>query len=480
MRLAFRIAISLIIVLSNLVQAQDSVWTLRESVDYAIKNNITIQQSELNRRLAELSFQQSRLSQLPSVNANTSYGRSYGRSVDPTTNQFVENTSYDFLSLGANADVLLFGWFQKRNRIAQNRLSMQAAEVDMEQTINDISLNVATGYLRALLAKEQVNTATQQAALSEAQMVQTKKFADAGRVPELNVAQMEAQLISDSAALITAITDYNSSILDLKALLNLDFNTPLFIEEPVNSVTDNLDAALASPETIYEEASRNLGTIKSSELRVEAAKKGYNAAKGGLYPQLALSYQFGTNYATTFKDFTITDINSEPVDGTYALGPNGTRYIIYQPSPVFTTSTTPLGKQIDNNLRQTISLGINIPIFNGWQQQSTVKQARINILSQKLNQQQAQLTLKQDVYKAHNDVKNAIQKYYAAKRALEANERAYDYAEKRYELGLTNTVEYLVIRNNWVQAQSNYARAKYDLIFKLKVIDYYMGEEIKL
>lgn len=460
--------------------AQENVWTLPEVIDYAIKNNITIQQSELNKRLAQLTYEQSKLSQLPSVNANTSYGRSYGRSVDPTTNQFVENTSYDFASLGANADVLLFGWFQKRNLIAQNKLTYQATEIELGQTVNDISLNVATGYLRALLAKEQVKTAEQQASLSDAQLKQTEKFAEAGRLPELNVAQMEAQLSSDSAALITARTEYNAAILDLKALLNMELNTPFEIVDPIVSVEDGIDMTLPTPEIIYTEAARNLGMVNSSKLRVEAAKKGYNAAKGGLYPQLALSYQLGTNYATTFKDFTITGVNSEPVDGTYALNPDGTRYIIYQPSPTFTTSTTPLGKQLDNNLRQTVSIGINIPIFNGWQQKTAVRRAKINILSQQLNQQQAELKLRQDVYKAHNDVKNAVQKYNAASRALIANKRAYEFAEKRHELGLTNTVEYLVIRNNLVQAQSNFLRAKYDLIFKLKVIDYYMGKEIKL
>src|SRR5690606_981157 len=123
-------------------------WTLEGSVQYALEHNITIQQNELNRRLERLTLQQNRLSQLPNINVSTGYGRSFGRSIDPTSNQFVEGSSYDFASLSGSADVLLFGWFQKRNRIAQSKYNLEAANMDLEQIRNDVSLNVATGFLR--------------------------------------------------------------------------------------------------------------------------------------------------------------------------------------------------------------------------------------------------------------------------------------------------------------------------------------------
>lgn len=484
MRLLLRafVCLSFIVSWAGNVHAQDAEgWTLQRSVQYALEHNISIQQNELNRRLEKLTMQQLRLSQLPSVNANTGYGRSFGRSIDPTTNQFVNGSSYDFASVSANADVLVFGWFQRRNRITQSRFNYEAANRDYEQIRNDVSLNVATGFLRMLLAKEQVSINQQQVALSEEQLNQTRSFADVGRVPELNVAQLESQLATDSSNLIGALTEYNASVLDMKALLNLDFEMPYTPAAPQLSIETDLSNAYLDADDIYLAAKRNLPTLYSAELRYKAAQKGYAAAKGGLLPQLALSFQAGTNYSTLNKDYNITGADVSPVQGSFAVdSAAGNVYQIYQTTPVFTTSTLPLGKQLDNNFRQSVSLGLNIPLFNGWQAQTSVRQAKVNMLSQRLSLDLAEQKLKQDVYKAHNDLRNSLQKYYAAARAEEAAQRAHDYAKKRNELGLTNTVEYLVIKNNWYRAKANMASAKYDLIFKLKVIDYYLGNEIKL
>lgn len=482
MKQLFRAYILLIPVLFtySYLPAQDARWTLQRAVQYALDHNISIQQNELNRRLEKLTLRQNQLSQLPSVNLSTGYGRSFGRSIDPTSNQFVDGSSYDFMSISGNADVLLFGWFQRRNRIAQSRYNLQAAGKELEQLQNDISLNVATGYLRILLAKEQVKINEQQVALSKQQLGQTRSFADVGRVPELNVAQLEAQLASDSSNLISAITEYNSAILDIKAILNLDFQMP-FEATVEQDITADFANAFINPEEIYLTAIKTMPAIYGAELRLAAARKGHSASVGGLFPQLALSVQAGTNYSTLNKDYNVTGTEINPLPGTYAYDSNTNgAYQVYQASPVFTTNTLPLGKQLDNNFRQTVSLGLNIPLFNGWQAQTAAKQAKINMLTQQLSLDQAELKLRQDVYKAHNDAQNALQKYYAAARAADAAKRAHEFAQKRNELGLTNTVEYLVIQNNWYRAEANMASAKYDLIFKLKVIDFYLGRELKL
>jgi outer membrane protein len=460
---------------------ENGVWTLQQAVQYALDHNLSIRQDVLNARLSKLSLQQSRLSQIPNVNLSSAYGRSFGRSVDPTTNQFVNNTSYDFASLSANADVLIFGWFQKRNTIAKNNYSWLASQADLDQLKDDISLNVATGYLRALLAQEQVRVNQKQVELSRAQLNQTKHFAEAGRLPELNVAQLEAQLANDSANLIQAISDHSSAILDIKALLNFDFDEPFQLEVPDVKMQDKLAISDFTPEDIYNEATKHFGSIRSSSLKLSASEKGLAAAKGTRWPQLAINAQAGTNYATTYKDYTVTGITPTPISGSYALDTfGGHTYQLYQASPVYSTSITPLSKQFNNNFRQTISLGLNIPVFNAWQAQTSVKQAKINVLSQQLNKEQAELKLKQDVYKAYNDARNSIQKYSAAERAATAAQRAFDLAQKRYDLGLTNTVEYLTTQNTLYSSESKLAAAKYDLIFKLKVIDYYLGKEIKL
>jgi outer membrane protein len=462
----------------------DDTWSLERAVNYAIEHNLSIQQSVLNARLSKLTYLQSTVSQLPNINGSVSRGRSYGRSVDPTTNQFVSGSSYDFMSLGGNADVLLFGWFQKRNTIRSNNFSSQAVQADLSQLTNDISLNVATGYLRALLAQQQILVSEKQVGLSKAQLDQTKKFAEAGKLPELNVAQLESQLANDSANLIGAFTEYTAAMLDIKALLNFDFTTPFNITAP-NIDIASLSATLsASPEEIYDVAVQNYGTVKSSKLKLKAAERHLWSSRGGLLPQLSMGAQLGSNWSSTTKDVTGYSITGYNPNGSFVAadipGVGLTKFDVYQPSVAYTTADVPHNTQLDRNFRQTVSLSLNVPIFNGWQTQLAIKQAKFNMLNLQIAKTQAEVKLKQDIYKAHNDAKNSLQKYYAAEHANDAAQRAFDFAKKRYDLGLTNTVEYLTTQNTLYSASSNLARAKYDLIFKLKVIDYYLGKELKL
>jgi outer membrane protein len=454
----------------------DNNWPLQRCIQYAVDHNIAIRQDSLTARLARHTLDQSRLSQLPAVNVSGTFGRNFGRSINPITNQFVE-ASYDYIGPSANSSVLLFGWNQVRNTIARNRYSLEAALTDLGQRRNDISLNVANGYLIALQAQEQINISNKQVQLSQAQLDQTRAFAEAGRLPELNVAQLESQVASDSANLINAIANYNSAILDLKTLLNLDFSETFNIKAPDVS-TDDLQMVLkVTPEEVFQAARNNYASIKSSELRVKAAAKGLSAAKGNLYPQVNLSYQIGTNYASNYMSYQPTNV----LEGYTPIGITGRSLdTVYQPSYKTLTPLVPFGTQMKNNIRQMVGVNLNIPLFNGWQSQYAVKQAKINLAQQELSQYNTELTLKQTVYKAHNDALNSIQKYNAAKRAEDAAKRALDFARKRYELGLTSTVDLLVTQNTEYATAANLVNAKYNLIFKLKVIDFYLGKELKL
>lgn len=453
----------------------DDVWSLQHCVQFAIEHNISIRQDSLTSRLARYTLQESQLGQLPILSASGSYGRSFGRSVNPTTNQFVD-ASYNFLSPSLNGNLLLYGWNQVRNIIARNRYSLMASLADLDQLKDDISLNVANGFLTALLAEEQINVSRNQVGLSQAQLDQTRAFADAGRLPELNVAQLESQLATDSATLINAIASYNSAILDLKSLLNLDFSTPFSIQIPGIEVGEQMQVSAMQPEDIYKKARTHFGSIKSSELKVQSAEKGLAAAKSFLYPQLFLGYQVGTSFASNYQTAQMGPYRKDSSN----INIDGVQHQLIQEGPTTIYANTPFGTQLNNNFRQTLALTLNIPILNGWQSQYSIRQAKINLQQQELSEYNAELTLKQNVYKAHNNALNSIQKYYAAKRADEAARRALDFARKRYDLGLTSTVDLLVTQNQEFTAEANLISAKYDLIFKLKVIDYYLGKELKL
>ena len=478
----FFISVSICLLLVQAAFAQqgssmDNVWSLERCVQYAIDHNISIKQDSLNARLARYTLKQSVLSQLPTLSANGSYGKSYGRSINPTTNQFVD-AGYDFVSASGNGNLLLFGWMQVRRTIEKNRYSLEAYLADLDQLKDDVSLNVANSFLTTLLAQEQISISKNQVELSKAQLAQTRAFTDAGRLPELNVAQLESQLATDSSNLINSIANYNSAVLDLKSLLNLDFSTPFSIQIPDVEVGDQMTVSNLLPEDVYQKARVHFGSVKGSQLRVLAAEKGLAATKGNLYPQFSLGYQVGSNWASNYFNYQATPNGYSLVGITDTLHPYTSG--VYAPSFITTTSPIAFGTQLNNNIRQSVFLNVNIPIFNGWSSQFAVRQAKINLASQQLNEYNAELTLKQNVYKAHNNALNSIQKYYAAKRADGAARRALEFATRRYDLGLTSTVDLLVTQNSAFTAAANLALAKYDLIFKLKVIDYYLGKELKL
>jgi outer membrane protein len=458
--------------------AQDSLWTLQRTVKYAVDNNIDIKQSVLNERLAKLQLLQSQLSQLPNGSIGADVGRSYGRSIDPTTNQFI-NAGYTFAGLNGNVDVLLFGWFQKRNSISQNKLLSKAALADVDQLKDNVSLNVATGFLRILLAKEQIKIQENQLGYSLKQKDQTEAFVKAGRLPELDLAQMQAQVATDSSNYFSAVASYVQSELDMKAIMNFEISAPYV---PVAPDVNNIPLAEIStmePEQIYVQASNHFGSVKGAQLRIDAAEKNVALYRGALYPQLSLGAQFGTNYSSTLKDITDARLREYVVNGQ-VVDVNGTTYQVREPAFDITTKTTPFGTQFSNNFRQTVALSLTVPLFNGWVSRSNLNRAKVDVQSKQLTLESTRLKLKQDVYKAYYDAKVAVQKYYAATRADEASERAYNYAQKRYELGLMNAVELLTTQNNSLKAKSDALSAKYDLLFKLKVIDYYLGKEIKL
>ncbi|WP_448635434.1 TolC family protein [Pedobacter panaciterrae] len=197
---------------------------MEKVIEYVTTNNLTIQQSILNERVAKLEMEQSRLSFLPNVSLSTSYGRNFGRSIDPTTNTFI-NTTYDFTGLNGSASVLLFGWFRTRNTIAKNDLLHKVSETNLSQLQNDIALNVTTAYLRTLLAKEQIAISLHQLDISNKQMKQTESLLSAGRSNGLDMAQVKTQLISDSTNFFKAELALQQAMIDLKALLNLPLNS---------------------------------------------------------------------------------------------------------------------------------------------------------------------------------------------------------------------------------------------------------------
>jgi outer membrane protein len=453
-------------------------WDLRRCVEYALANNISVKQADLQIRFAELDRQQSKLAQYPGVHFSSNLGYSSGRNQDPTSFSLI-TTGYLFNSYSLQTSVDLFNWFTKKNSIAEKDLNVQAAEASVSKVKDDIALNVAVAYLQILLAKEQVTLSKIQAEQTSLQLQRTRKLVDAGTLPALNAAQLEAQLANDSANLITAETTVRQMILQMKALLNLDpaaaFDvvTPPVDRIPVESLAD------LQPEAVYNLALVNLPQQKVDELRLKSARKTVEVARGNMYPTFSLFGSLGTTFNNRAREITGKSQVTIPV-GTVNV--NGTDYTVFplQPFDVYSFGKIPYFDQLNQNFRQSIGLSVSVPIFNNGVLRTNWQRSKLNVRQVELQKEQNSFSLKQDIYKAYNDALAALQKFNAGKKAVETAEIAYRFAQKRYDLNLLATYELITAQTNLLQAKTQLLYSQYDYVFKMKLLEFYKGQGIKL
>lgn len=458
--------------------AQSASWSLERCIQHARINNLQVKEAALNTRLNELTQKQVGLSRLPSLNGDASIGEGYGRSIDPTSNQFVTQ-GFAYNSLGLSSQALLFGWFQKKYQRQQSALNTLAAQEQYAQLQDDISLNIATGYLRVLMAREQVNIAQGQLALDNQQYQQTRSFVKAGKLPELNAVQLEAKLSGDSATLIGAETDARIALLQLHVLLNLPNEENFNIDMPTEAQWANqLQWNALDPEEIYRGAVARQHRMKAHQYQIDAAEKTLSIAKATRYPSVSAFGNLGTNYSSNLKDITNQTYIGEESLGTLNIG--GTPYPVTRPSYAYTFKTRSMLKQYGNNLRTNVGVGLTVPLFNGWSTQTNIAKAELGIQTQLLQQESDRQRLKQDIYTAYQQALAARQKWVAMQHAESSAQQALNYALKRYDVGLISTYDYTSTQNAYYTARINALSALYDMVFKRKVLDYYMGLPLQL
>lgn len=469
---------SLLFVSAFRATAQEK-WSFERCVAFALEHNLTIKQSELQKRLAALTYKQNQLSQLPTVNGGVDAGYNFGRSINPTTNSF-DNTALFSSGLSLSAGANLFNFMRVQNNIKGSRYQAEANSVLLEKARNDIAFNIANSFLQILLANEQVKISESQVSLSTSQLDNTKKLVAAGSVPESNQADLEAQLARDSSTLVTARNNAVVAVLQMKAILNLDFNIPFEPEIPGNiKNTPVLDLSQTAPEMVFSAALSTQPQTQADKLQVQASERYLQAAKAAQYPSLRINGSLGTNYASTsLEAFGSPILNG--VDTIALVDVGGTKYGVYQPNYTINTRKTPLGTQINNNFRQYIGVTLSIPILNGWQNRSAVLRAKIDVQNQELTQAVNRQQLRQDVYTAHANAVAALQKMHAAESTEVASQKAYDFATKRYNVGLMNSVEYITTQTNLFKAQVDRVSALYDYIFKIKLLEFYRDQKITL
>jgi outer membrane protein len=469
-----------LLLLATYTFAQDT-WNLKRSVEYALANNISVKQADIDARLAALTLKQTRLLQYPTAAFSGSLGVNAGRSIDPTTNLFT-NTQLLSNGFSLSSGMTVFNFFSLKHNIEGNRLDNEAAKLNVDKVRNDIALNVATAYLLVLESDEQANIAKVAVQQTLQNLDNTRRRVEAGSLPELNAAELEAQLATDSSSLITANNTVRQNILQLKAILAIDAGEKFAVESPPLDKIPVLPLGELQPEPVYQTALQNLPQQKVNDLRILAAQKYVKAARGQMYPTFSAFAALGTNYANNKIPSVVNTPNGQfDTTGAKVLF-NGTLYDVVSPgfNSIITASRIPYGTQISDNFRQNVGLQVNIPLFNNGVARTAWERSKLNVSSLQLVKDQALLTLKQDIYTAYNDAATAIQKYSAGLKSVETAQKAYNYAQKRYELGLLSTIDLLTNQNNLNRARVELAQAHVDYVFRLKLLEFYKGQGLKL
>jgi outer membrane protein len=445
-------------------------WTLQQCIDYAVKNNLSVKQSELNIKVNKNNLNQSKAGTLPSLNAGATHTYNFGRTIDRYTNSFANQMvlSQNFYLA---TSVTLWSGLSQYNNIKQNELTYKASVETVNQQRNDLSLNVATAFLQVVYSEQMTEVSKNQVKISNEQLERTQKLADAGTVAQSNVYDVKAQLASDQYNLTTSENNYKIALLTLQQLLNLDTLKNFNISKPEIELSGNLNE-LANVMDVYTTALKNQPAIKSAELSMRAAEKGLLVAKGGISPTLSLSASLGTGYS---------GLDQLTVSSTYLYYPafTSTFDTVLIPQQVPTeTRNKPFADQFKNNVNKSIGFQLNIPLFNGLKTHTNVANAKLNVFNQKLNYDIARQQLFKNIAQAHANALAAFDKFSSAKLAVEAAEASFKFTETKYNAGSLSAFDFSNAKNRLLKAQADLLNSKFDYIFRVKVLDYYQGKPL--
>ncbi len=468
---------------ASVSQAQEK-WTLQKCVQYALDNNISIKQQEIQADISAITYKQSKLSQIPNANFSNNEGYRFGKSQNPSTG-VLESQNFFQVGLQFQTSVDIFNWFSKKNTILANEWSFQAAKAATDKLKNDISLTVANSYLQILLAREQQEIADVQIKQSTTQLDIVNKQVKAGALPELNAVELEAQLANDSANYISSRGSVDQAKYVLKAYMNLDAAAPFEIEEPSADQIPLDPIAELQPENVYALALANLPQQRVNEFNLKAAQKNSLASKGALYPSISAYGGLNTNYGY-FRSPVYAQVQTGLVPSGLVVSDGMGGFIDVQ-RPLYTNggktgyiTSDPLGTQFSNNFGQSIGISLSVPIFNGWQAKANYERSKLNIKTLEYQRDLDNQTLKQDIYQAYNSAIVALEKFNSSAKSVDAAQRTYDFALKRFNVGMLSTFELVTDQNNLFRAKLQYVLNQFDYVFKMKVLEFYKGQGIKL
>jgi outer membrane protein len=435
----------LCITFPTLIKAQKQ-WTLEECIGYAFQNNITIKRQALQNEVSANNLTQAKLDLFPDLNA--SYNHSIGRGNSFNNSYQNVNKSSDG-NVGLSSSVVLFRGFQKLNTIKMNNYGYLASIQNLEKAKNDMALNIAGAYLQILFNKEIFEVSKNQLDVTKLQVDKTQKLFEVGNIAKGALLDVQAQSAAEEATIIDAENNLKLSFLNLSQMLDLDtlknfsvfIPTELIVPVDFNENTDS----------IFNIAIGNLPQIKASELSLEQAKSRLAISKGARYPTVSLNAGLSSRYNL------YDSLGTLPPRSNYAVS-----------------------KQLDDRFYKSATLSVNIPIFTRYQTQTSINNSKIDVRDAEYALRQTQLQLRKDIEQAYANALASFQKFKANTESATASEENFKYIQQKFDVGIVNSIDYSVAKKNYTKAKSDLLSAKYDFIFKTKVLDFYKGNTIRL
>jgi outer membrane protein len=446
------------------------VITIQQAVEKTLQNNLQIKQSMLNESLSDENLRQAKNDILPTLNGNGSYNKNYGRSLDPSTYQFI---SQQFTSFNGNVNLGLdlFAGFQKLNQIKQNRLLLYADQTATEKMKNDLILQVVTSYMQILYNRDLLAASKQQQEVARLTANQQQLLLDAGNKTLADISEAKSQVATAELNVTNAQNALTISNLTLAQLMEMPPNTSFDVQAPlINSFNES--GTETNIQEVYESALKTFPDIKLAALRSEAAQKAIDIARGSYLPRLSLGGSVGTNYSSG-RETVVSRTSEQILFGETASGEK-----VYTTGSTTLTAPQSFGSQFTDNFNQSVGLSLSIPIFNGFLVRSNVRRARINYQGNLLQEQTAKNNLNKVISQSVADLQAAKARYVSTENAFTAQKDAFFVIEQRYNVGLVNSLDYNTSRTNRNKAETDFIQAKYDLLFRAKVIDYYLGKQI--
>jgi len=420
------------------------VITVQRAIELTLKNNLQVTKSKLSEDLAKENFKQAKLAQYPTLGASVGQDMGWGR--NNVSSGVYENTQTYSFSPRASLGVDLFNGFSKINQIRQNKILLEAGKLNTDKVKNDLVLQVVTSYMDILYNKDRLKAARQQLEVARKQLGQQQQLLDVGNKTLADLAESKSQVAVAELDVTKAENALSISFITLAQLMDIPSATRFEVQAPDISNFAR-SSSIYDAEQVYTEALGMFPDIKLAALQTASAKKGIDIARGSLYPSLSFSGGYGTSYIYRYN--------------SPAQFPNAS-----------------FKSQLENNVSKGIGLSLSIPIFNGLQARSGVTKAKINLLQTQADEQIVKNNLNKIIYQAVADLKAAESTYASTTKAFEAQKEAFSVLEQRYNVGLVNSLDYSTSQTKRNTAEIDMIRAKYDLLFRAKVIDYYLGKQI--